>query len=468
MTIGRRQFIGYVICLLAFVFIAWSFFPGLMTADSIAALSQGRANVYGDLNAPLMSWIWGRLDSIVAGPALIFLIHLAIFWSAAALLWSAAQARSLWLGIALVVFGLLPHVLAQTVVVWKDVALGVSLLMAVALLYVAKTSGSKLAIILSALFLFYAGMARLNAFPAVVPIAVWTGFVAVEIFEIERKRLVAPVLGVGYLILLSTAVYFANAALTTGRTDHPLEQIYLYDLAAISVARGHSAFPLSVEGGKDFSFETIRDRYNERSVSDLIFPNIPKPGDVPPLTLTGNAERVAELRDAWLNAVRENPGAYLRHRWNVFAQLIGIRRSVTAPYVAEGFRSNPPEFRGSENAGFDILMSYFGAFRRPFPQTFFFRAIVWMAICAVLGIMALRRRLRSDWDLIFVLSVSSLLFIAAYFPTTPSTEFRYLFWPAIASAVATIFGVYLLRSERVEQAEIAKGKNEKEGKDIHN
>ncbi len=445
-----RANIGYLICIAAFVFIAWSFFPGVMTADSIANLAQGRANSFGDINAPLMSHLWGWLDSIFAGPGLIFAFHLAIFWAAAAVFWRATNAKSFWLGIALTLFGLAPHLLAQTVVVWKDIALGASLFLAVALVYFAKTAGSRMALLISPVFLFYAFTARLNALPAVLPIAIWSGFVAFQVFDIERKRGAALAIGLVYFFLLSATVYVVNQRLTEGNTDHPFQQIYLYDLAAISVERNESLFPSYVTGEPDFSLDTVRSRYNERSAADLIFPDIPNAGDKPPLRLTKDAGEVAELRSRWMTSVAENPLVYLRHRVRVFAQLIGLSRSVTAPYVADGFATNPAEFRGDENTGYDILMGYFGAFRRPFPQTFFFRSVVWIGIMIVLGYMAIRRRLRSDWDLVFVLSLSSLMFIFAYFPTTPSTEFRYLFWPAIAGGVALIFGIYLWRGEKSE------------------
>lgn len=456
MRIETRQLIGYVVCLLAFVFIAWSFYPGIMTADSIAALSQGRSNVYGDVNAPLMSWIWGRLDQIVPGPALIFVMHLAIFWTAAALFWWLTNAKSIALGLALVLFGLLPHILAQTVVVWKDVALGVSFFIAVALLYAASERKSVWLLSASAMFLLYGYAARLNAVAAVLPIAIWSGFVTARIFEFKRTRVAGLLIGAGYFGALSVGVVAIYAGLTGGVSDHPEQQIYLYDLAAVSAERDIDVFPEYIRRDPDFSAGVVRDRYNERSVSDLIFANIPNPGDRPPLKWTRNTNDVDELRMAWRRAITENPDVYVRHRANVFAQLIGLRRSVTAPYVAEGFASNPEEFRGNENVGYRVLMKYFSAFRRPFPQTFFFRAIVWMVICVALVALAVRRRFRDEWEMVFTLAVSSLLFIAAYFPTTPSTEFRYLFWPAIASAVAAIFGFYLLRRERREQGATAR------------
>ncbi len=447
----RKPIVGYSVCVLAFAFVVWSFYPGVMTADSIANLEQGRSNVYGDINAPLMSYFWGRLDTLVPGPALIFVIHLAIFWAACAIFWYATNAKSFWLGIALVVFGLAPHVLAQTVVVWKDVALGVSLFMTVALLYFSKTRGSRFALLIAPLFLFYGYAARLNALPAVLPIAIWTGFIASEIFEIQKKRIAGVALGVVYFATLSVTGYIVNHGLTGGTTDYPFQQVYLYDLAALSVDKNESLFPEYIRQSENYSLETAKARYNERSVSDLIFPNIPGPGDMPPLALTKDANEVDKLRGQWIEAVGANPLSYLRHRSRVFAQLVGLSRSVTAPYVVDGSASNPSEFRGNENAGYAVLMKYFGAFQRPFPQTFFFRGVVWIALCIVLAYMAVRRRFRSDWDLVFVLSASSLLFIFAYFPTTPSTEFRYLFWPAIASAVALMFGVYLLWAEREQR-----------------
>lgn len=448
--IQRVSWAGYLICLVMFAFVVWSFYPGLMSDDSVANLTQGRQNVYHDINAPLMSYFWGRLDAIVPGPALIFVIHLAIFWAACVLFWRSTNAKSFWLGAALVFFGLAPHILSQTVVVWKDIALGTSLFLTVALLYFSRTNASRIALLISPVFLFYGYAARLNAFPAILPIAIWTSFVGFEIFGIRWRRGLKLIFGVGYFVLLSLAVYSVSQRLTEGKTEYPFQQIYLYDLAAISVARNEPLFPDYISRNENYSFETVRERYNERSVNDLIYPNIPNAGDTAPLILSKDPGEVAKLQQGWYEAVKANPLVYFSHRAGVFAQLIGLRRSITAPYLSVGFDNNPPEFRGGANLGFSILMKYFGAFRRPFPQTFFFRAIVWIILCTILSYLAIRRRLREDWDLVFVLSVSSLLFIFAHFPTTPSTEFRYLFWPAIASAVAVIFGVYLLRKEKAE------------------
>jgi hypothetical protein len=444
----KRWYIGYLICILCFALVIWSFYPGMMSPDSIANLTDGRRGSFADINAPLMSYIWGWLDTISAGPGLMFVLQNVVFWGACALLWRTTNVESLALGTAVVLFGLMPHILAQTAVVWKDIGMGASLLMTVALLFYAKRTGSKIALLVTPVFLFYAYAARLNAFPAVLPVAVWAGFVALRVFEIKGKKLAAASLGVGYFILLSVAVYGVNQRITEGRTVYPFQQVYLYDLAALSAGENEAIFPDYVKSAENFSLDGVRARYNTRSVSDLIYPDLPNPDDKPVLKLTDRPDEVAALKSKWWEAISADPVAYLEHRGRVFAQLTGLSRAVTAPFWEQGFSSSPPEFRPEENAGTWVLTKYFGAFRRPFPQTFFFRSFVWLILCGFFLYKAVRRGLRDDWDLVFVLSLSSLLFTFAYFPTTPSTEFRYLFWPAIASALTVIFGIYLLRREK--------------------
>jgi hypothetical protein len=445
-----KWYTGYLICICGFALMIWSFYPGMMSPDSVAALSAGREGTFVDINAPLMSALWAALDRLIPGPGAMFILQTALFWAGAAVFWKAAYRESTFLGLALVLFAFLPHILSQTMVIWKDIALGASLFFAAALLYYAKKSGSKAALLISPVFLFYAYAARLNAFPAVLPLAIWSAFLFYRIFERSRSKLIAALTGIAYFSLLTVAVYAVTYGLTGGKSVYPFQQIYLHDLSALSIEKGQPLFPEYIRNDAAFSQERVAERYNERSVSDLIYPDVPNAGDRPVLKLTQDAGQAAELRQAWTSAIKDDPAGYLKHRARVFAQLTGLGRSVTAPYWVQGFSSSPAEYRGAGNAGTYVLMKYFGAFRRPFPQTFFFRAFIWVILCGFFLYKAVRRRLTGDWDLVFVLSASTLLFTFAYFPTTPSTEFRYLFWPAISSALTVIFGVHLLRRERIE------------------
>ncbi|MGC2238865.1 MAG: hypothetical protein WA584_22105 [Pyrinomonadaceae bacterium] len=437
----NKPYLGYLLCVLGFGLTIWAFYPGLMSPDSVTSFTEARQNSFTDISSPVMSYLWRFLDKIIAGPAPMLVLQNAVFWSACAVFWRATHKKSFWLGLCLILFALMPQIFAQLPVIWKDVGLGAALFLSSALLYLADKTKNKVAFLISPLFLFYGYAARLNALPAVLPLAIWSGFIFCRVFEIEKRKLLPVAAGAIYFFAISLTVYFVSGGITEGKTVYPFQQIYLYDLAAISKERNEALFPEYVLKNENFSLEKVKTRYNERSVSDLIFENVPEQGDLPVLKLSSDAEQIAALRQKWLESVQENPSAYLKHRGRVFAQLAGLSSSVTRPFWNLGFSENPPEFQREENFAASVLMKYFGLFQRPFPQTFFFRAFLWLLFCGYFLFRAIKNKLRDDWEIVFVLSTSCLLFTFAYFPTTPSTEFRYLFWSAISSALVVIFGM---------------------------
>src|SRR6187549_308043 len=181
----RKQMIGYLICLFGFGLTLWAFYPGMLSSDSIASLGEGRSGIITDQNSPVMSYLLGSLDHIIAGTGLMLIIQVAVFWIAIALIWRAIYQRSLVAGLAVVLFPFLPQILSQIPTIWKDVGMAIALLMSVALVFFAKKTGSKTALFLSPIFLFYGLAARLNSLPAVLPIAIWSGFVAASLFQMR-------------------------------------------------------------------------------------------------------------------------------------------------------------------------------------------------------------------------------------------------------------------------------------------
>jgi hypothetical protein len=440
-----KQLIGYLICLFGFGLTLWAFYPGMLSSDSIASLGEGRSGVIYDQNSAVMSYLLGWLDSIVTGTGLMLVLQAAVFWIAIGLLWRAVYRTSLVAGLAIVAFPFLPQILSQIPVIWKDVGMAIALLMTVALVFLAKKTGSKAALLLSPIFLFYGFAARLNSLPAVLPIAMWSGFVAVSLFQM-RSGWTSTAVGVAYFVVMFGLVQIFNIAVTEGRTSYPVQFVLLHDLGAIAVATGEANFPDYVMQRENFSIDAVRARYMPTTIGGLVYANPDQPGDAPPLAVTEDASKFRELRSTWWNAVTTNPLIYLTHRLKVFAQLIGISRSVTNQYCDVSY--NPPEFRITENPAGRFLKGYFGIFRRPVMQTFFFRGFIWLSLCGFFGYVALKARLRRDWDFVFVLATSALLYTAAYFVTAPAADFRYIFWPAIASGLAIIFGIYLLRQEK--------------------
>src|ERR1041385_9171669 len=95
---------------------------------------------------------------------------------------------------------------------WKEVVLCVSLILAAALLLTARRTGSKVVLLASVPMLFYGYGVRHNAAPAILPLTLWSGVIAMQVFrprrdEPTRMHTVLPfVAGLAYFMLLTAAV----------------------------------------------------------------------------------------------------------------------------------------------------------------------------------------------------------------------------------------------------------------------
>ncbi len=300
--------IGYAISALGFGIAIIAFYPGYMSPDSIANLTQGRTGFFYDINSPVMSYLWGVLDGIYAGPALMLIMHNLMFWGGCAIFWKATRNRSAKLGISLVLLGFMPQILSQFSTIWKDVGLAASLYLSAAIIYYSFQKKSRVLLLTPAL-LFYAYGMRLNAFPAILPFCVWSGIVVYSLLRLnfakrQRYLFVTAFSGI-YFAILSFGVNLTNQFLTEGRTVYPFQQVYLYDLAAISKARGESVFPDYVANQKNFAMEKVITNYDVRQINRLIF------GDDPVLELSNDPNEIVALRNKWIEAVYDNKYSYL-------------------------------------------------------------------------------------------------------------------------------------------------------------
>jgi hypothetical protein len=127
--------IATTISCIAFLLISvLTFFPGWMSADSLAQYGEARLNQYGNWHPPLMAFWWHYLDKIYEGPALVLLQNLIFYWLSFYLL---CRSFSAWLGgycLLLPLFGLFPGIFFPLGEIWKDIACGTSLLLCWAIL----------------------------------------------------------------------------------------------------------------------------------------------------------------------------------------------------------------------------------------------------------------------------------------------------------------------------------------------
>ena len=95
--------------------------PGHLTTDSVIQLAEGRTGVQRSFNPAFMSWVLGRLDSLLSGTSLFVVMNAGVLFASLAAL-SRLTPRAHWLAAALAGLALLtPQLLIYQGVVWKDV-----------------------------------------------------------------------------------------------------------------------------------------------------------------------------------------------------------------------------------------------------------------------------------------------------------------------------------------------------------
>jgi len=441
---------GPLVCAAGFMLCVVAFYPGYVSPDSIRQLAEGRAWSFTDWHPPLMAAVWGVVDRVIPGPFGMLLLHNAAFWGALAIFWRATYRRSLLVGLCLVGLGFTPTALALLSTVWKDVGLGASLLLACALLHTSRLTGSKLALLLSAPLLLYGYGVRQNAATAILPLAVWSCYVALRVLRPSKTKeggLAAAALplalGLAYFLLLTAAVFTITRALTGGRSSYIYQVVLLHDLAAVSKARGEPLLPEYLTRGANFSLEGAAASY-QPDTSKTVFR-----AEAAGMRLTEEAGEMAALRAKWLEVVPANKTVYLRHRWEAFKALTAFgREEVCFPFL-----SNSRTLDGRDVNSWRIhqlLRAVFWKLR----NTFFFRGYWFLLASITLLCLSLAGRLRGHLETVFVMSLSGLLYEAGYYFYGTSCDFRFSWWTALASLVgACLLALHAFERRRARRVQ---------------
>jgi hypothetical protein len=402
-------------------FTVLAFYPGYMSPDSVAQLGQARSGQFDAWHPPLMAWAWGLLDRWVPGPVGMLLLQNALFWSGLALA-AATTLPGPRGAVAVMGVGLLPPVIALLGTIWKDVQMGAALTLATGLLIQSGRRGGTLPRMAAVAALGYAAAVRHNAWLAILPLAAWLAW------QVARERgLFAPrawaVAGGALLTLaLQATVGLATRAVLDGGPTYPLQDCFVHDLVAISLASGRDELPAwEYHGTGTAPIEVQVRRYVPETVDTLVY----APRGYRHFT---DGVRASDLRLHWLDAVRRHPGTWLRHRWGIFSRLLGVEDSHLIFWG--GVDPNPLGVVLRPSALNHSVMAVLRALER----TFLFRVWLWWAAGVVALGWAVRtgRATAGTWALV----ASGALYLIPFFVAAPSDDFRYAWWTVLTTLLA--------------------------------
>jgi hypothetical protein len=430
-TVAR--WLPWLLAVAGFAFDSAAYWPGQMSFDSAYTWWQARGGATTDIVPPIFVWVWRLSDLVVDGPGLLFAFHLLVFWTGLALL-----ARALRFGpfatmamMLFVAFTPVPWLLRGHV--WTDVGLFSALTCGCGALVYAETRRQRRWLLLIAAMLFYAGMLRYNALPAILP---WLAWFVWQTLRGGRED-VKPALSKVALTTLVVLVAFvaANHLMEKTVARHvPLwPSLAQFDLAAMSVTTNTMLLPDFMIGpGLDIAdlTQAFRGWSNTPMLANT------RHGMRDPFASDYSDEDLSRLRHAWLDAIATHPRVWLAHRWQLTRALFGTHAPEWPHeliYVDDEvrYRDNPPIAR---NVGaLHALLMRAAAASRATPLL-----AAWPDL--LLGLVALplawRRRRAVGARTALILLASTWLYALPLTLLAPSAELRYLGWPCVASLLA--------------------------------
>jgi hypothetical protein len=434
-TWGRRHWAvvlaGMACALLAVNIVA--FYPGFLSNDSIDQLTQASGDKpLEDWHPPVMAVVWRVLLEFSGGRIGAMVVwQCVLLWAALGILAVYVYKRSgqRWLSMMPLGLGGMPFVINLSGVIWKDVQMAVSLLLAAVLLIVLEyLVGRRRYVVLSAagLLIIYAGSIRYNALIAAMPL-LWLVWRALRF---RRAASVAIGLIVAGCLLLTPLVARIGSVAST----HPVASImlddivYIYDSAAIQ--------KLDISDRARQALLAVDQHCETKALVVSVWIGCATEQDFYTITRTeyDNTKRV------WMHAVTHHPLTYATFRLGQYGVFLAPRTAAEAYVWHEGIVPNHYSLIFRSNTLTAIVKGY--VYRASIDFGFIFRPYVWLAGGIALVLAAWRRR--AIWQhssYCIALAASGVLYIVSYIPMVVAYDFRYTYWSCLAVSVAFILAL---------------------------
>jgi hypothetical protein len=437
---GRSSRTLWLVAAGVIIVYALAFWPGTINLDGKDMLQQGVTSTYTDWHSPLLSWLWGRLNVLIAGPGGLFVMIVVGFVAGHAVIASCFLREGMpgraWLCMLTLFFPLTAYALLE---VGKDsfLAAALILLIGVVLLYSQRPRHSTLFLLFLIGILLLAADARKNAFVALLPLLVY----AVSGNQPWRRpTLRSMAIAVAALLLVQAGTWLIDKKLLRAADTHELVSLEIFDLAGESYFAGVDVSHGLL--GEDFMTQ-VQACYNDRQWDEFMWRACHTTGQnaMARLSAPDGDVYARELLTAWFGGIAEHPLAYLDHRMAYWLTLIRWQCDACDEEL-NSFRwrsENPPEHaytptfvaRAMDSLATPIVLSPFAR-----PYVLLLELLVCSGICAV---MTYRRQPTLFASMGLCLSLSGLFYASGYLLFGVASPLRYLLWTYVCGLLAPIF-----------------------------
>ncbi|OEJ28708.1 hypothetical protein AS594_33835 [Streptomyces agglomeratus] len=410
------------------------FSPGFLSGDSISQLEQALGTQpMHDWHPPVMALLWRALIDVTGTPAAMAALQSAVLWAA---LWVVAW--RVWArtgnragSLAVLAIGLAPHIMNFTGVVWKDVHMAFALLAACAIVFVAQSLPADrsrtrwVLLVLGVLFIGYAILVRKNALLAGIPVfillvrAMWPA-------PGRRRWLISTGALVAVIAVMSTVVsVVAKPAETRQYAQVMLDDlVHVLPVEEVRKAAGEAATTPDFQNNMVTTTQRcMAQGTRKEKLSDAYFECYPRDLALGPL-----ADYADQLTSMWLSEIPRHLPQYAEYRLQVFTHQLFQGRYQFQNSRMDVPGIDAPDVRRKAMLSYYVLGSY-----RDMPLLF--AGWFWLAVGFVMAIWPGRGPFRM---LVRAMGISSVLYILGYLPTSPASDYRYVYWPALAGTLCLL------------------------------
>lgn len=424
-----KKWYGYAvwgIAVLGIIASIAAYFPGLMTNDSFLQLEQARTGIFSDLHPPVMAFVWRFVDMVVAGPFGMLVLQTTIYWGAIALIMWHLWHRHWVTPLAIAIIGFWSPSFSMLGFIWKDIQMTASFAMAIALTLLAIDHKRQWPLVPAMVFLLYGTALRHNAVFAAFPIVVWWGWLL-------TSNLKPLILRGAAVIVITIGMMLVPRMITPSLATvhvHPSQQLFLYDLAGISVLTDNNLLPLHYQPFL-LPVRTLKEKYNPTHVGCFLWGSDTKTN----LLLSPDSQAFEMLKKQWLHAVLGHKKAYLQHRLDVFATQLGW-----GPYRLFSYLKPTREYRADCGVSWDpsrFSRGIFDYYDR-IQDSILFKPYLYLIILLGSFAFSLRGALKRERLplLAMVFSLSGLMNLCPYFLISIGFDLRFSHWSIVCACLA--------------------------------
>lgn len=403
------------------VLLLWACFaPGFMSYDSVVQYQSALEQRYTDSHPAIMSYVWHLCMLLVPGPQSLLYFHLTLL-ALGIFVWQANCKNALWSLLIPVLF-LLPWIINFAGVLWKDVGMAFSLLVATGLLF--SRSRNLWLVLLAMPFVFYAFGVRHNAILAVVPILFFAFRYHFPKSPLWQGTLVTVLLTVVFSLAVSVVTYsFINA-----ERKHYETFLMGDDIAKISAETHQNLLPWVKES--DLQVCAAPPILYERALCFI------SKGYDPSGSLVVNLPYESTYA-LWEKTILSNPVEYASVRIESFLYFLRPPQSQPGFTWFFGIMKNDLDIQLMHPQMAGVLEKYMIASQETVLSELF-KPYFWLVLAVIMLIWASRISASFEKTQIIVLNSSALGCYFSLLIAVPSVDFRYVYWCVIATTLSIV------------------------------